>query len=113
MKSAKEVEVRDIHTSSKGDPAFSDPVRLGHIEELLRNYPHTSEAEAAEILEFLRYGKHMDVGLVSGSDEFRQKVALIRRDNQKVFRVSFVEGAAFALLIIVPMAAIIWFMGVF
>lgn len=112
MKLAKVVEVRDIHTSSKVDPAFTDPVRRGHVEELLRSYPHTSEAETAEILEFLRYDKHMDVGLVSGSDEFKQKVGIIRRENQKLFRVSPIEGAAFALLMIVPLAAIIWFMGI-
>lgn len=113
MKLAKVVEVRDVHTSSKLDPAFSEPSRRAHIEELLRVYPHTSEAETAEILAFLRYGKHMDVGLVSASEEFEQKVALIRRENQALFRVSPVEGAAFALLIILPLAAIIWLMGAF
>lgn len=113
MKLAKVVEVRDVHTSSKLDPAFSDPGRRAHIEELLRLYPHTSEDETAEIIAFLKHGKHLDVGLVSASDEFEQKVALIRRENQALFRVSPVEGTAFALLIILPLVAIVWLMGVF
>lgn len=83
---------------SNFDHAFSDPARRANIETLLRAYPNTTEAETADILHFLSKGKHMDVGLVSGSDEFKDKVEQIKRENRDLFRVGPVEGAIFLLL---------------
>lgn len=108
MKTANVTEVRDVRASESYDPAYTDPVRRARVEELLRSYPATTPDETAEIVEFLSRGKHLDVGLVTAKDEFKEKVSTIRRDHSSRFRPSAFEVVLFLLLVLTPLALLVW-----
>jgi hypothetical protein len=53
------------------------------MEGILRRYPNINEEDTATILSFLRSGTHMDVGLVAGSDELKEKVIAFRKQHRR------------------------------
>jgi hypothetical protein len=108
MKQANVVSVRDLSPADSAPARFGDYQKRQHIEALLRRYPGTSEAETKEIITFLATGNHLDVGLVSGSDEFRQKVARFRSEHRGHFRLKVYEAALFLLLVGGPVGAMAW-----
>ncbi len=78
---------------AKGETTFaSAETRLGdfnkrrRVEELLRQHPITADNETAGIRRFLATGMHLDVGLVGGSDEFREKVRRFRKERSQQLR---------------------------
>lgn len=91
MKLAKVVDVQDARAPKTCDPWLTDPAQRARAEELLRLYPHTTEDESTEIQIFLTKGRHYDVGMVAGNDEFRDKVMAFREANKKHFRLRPVE----------------------
>ena len=108
MKQANVVSVRDVSAADNAPARFGDHQKRQHIEGLLRRYPQTSEAETKEIITFLATGNHIDVGLVSGSDEFKEKVARFRAEHSSHFRLKLHEAALFLLLVGGPVAALSW-----
>ncbi len=72
------------------------------MEHLLRRYPDLSQEETKELLTFLRSGPHLDVGLVTGEDEFREKVRDIRTRYRSEFRLKLRESIFFVALIVGP-----------
>lgn len=107
MKPAKVVEVRDVRASINLDPAYTDPERRSRAEELLRAYPETNEEETAEIVQFLARGMHLDVGLVTRQDEFKEKIASIRRDHRQAFRLGPLEVIIFYLVVLTPLSILV------
>lgn len=78
---------------AKGEtPSASAETRLGdfnkrwRVEELLRQYPRTADDETGGIRHFLATGKHLGLGLVGGSDEFREKVTRVRQERSRHLR---------------------------
>ena len=108
MKQANVVSVRGVAPADSAPARFGDFRKRQHIEGLLRRHPKTSEAETKEIITFLATGNHLDVGLVSGNDEFRDKVARFRGEHSSHFRLKLHEVALFLLVIGGPVAAITW-----
>ncbi len=108
MKQANVVSVRDVAPADSAPARFGDFQKRQHIEGLLRRYPKTSEAETKEIIAFLATGNHLDVGLVSGSDELREKVARFRSEHSSHFRLKLHEVALFLLVTGGPVAALAW-----
>ncbi len=108
MKQANVVSVRDISSAETAPARYGDHQKRTHIEGLLRRYPKTSDAETSEIINFLATGNHLDVGLVSGSDEFREKVARFRAEHARHFRLKLHEIAMFILAIGGPIAVMAW-----
>jgi hypothetical protein len=108
VKQANVVEVRDVRASGSYDPAYTDPARRERIEKLLHSYPDLSDAETAEIVEFLARGMHLDVGLIGAKDEFQEKVATIRHQHRHVFRLKPVEGIAFLVAASGVLALLVW-----
>lgn len=105
MKMAKVVAVTDA-TSLENRPELDHTNKRKTIEALLRRYPETSEAETAEITRFLATGPHLDVGLIAGSDEFKEKVAAFRREHRRHFRLTPWEVLMFVLVALGPIAAL-------
>lgn len=107
MKHANVVEVRDVRASN-------DNVHLGNrqvrqdIEALLRRYPNIGEGDTAKIRNFLTSGSHMDVGLVAGNDELKEKVAAFRKAHCRDFRLRLHETAVFLLVTCGPIGALFW-----
>ena len=62
--------------------------------ELVRRYPSVSDDEVELILHFLRRGRHLDVGMVTGDESLRPQLDLFMADHGKELRVSLVEGSA-------------------
>lgn len=64
------------------------------VADLLSRYPQVSGEEARQILNFLRRGRHLDVGLLTSSDRLRPNLDAFVKDHQAHFRVKWSEGAA-------------------
>lgn len=62
--------------------------------DLLYRYPHVSEAEAKSILTFLRKGRHLDVGMLTGDERLKPYLDRFTADHAKHFRVGFGEASA-------------------
>lgn len=108
MKYAKVTQVRDIEPGHRTSLEEGNTAKRKRIEQLLRNYPVTTEAETLEIRHFLATGSHLEVGLVSGSDEFREKVRAFRKDHRKHFRLKAHEVILFLAAIGGPIMTLIW-----
>jgi hypothetical protein len=108
MKQANVVSVRGLTPADSGPARYGDLQKRQQIEGLLRRYPQTSEAETKEIITFLATGNHLDVGLVSGSDEFKDKVERFRAEHKSHFRLKLYEAALFVVLVGGPIAAMAW-----
>jgi len=72
-------------------------------EELLRCYPDISEDETAEIVSFLARGMHLDVGIVTANEQFKEKIATLRSEHAEAFRVKPLEGMIFLIVILTPL----------
>ena len=64
------------------------------VADLLSRYPQVSDQEAHQILNFLRTGRHLDVGLLTSNDRLRPKLDAFVEDHKAHFRVKWTEGAA-------------------
>ena len=65
-----------------------------HVTALLDRYPHISEGEIQEIITFLRTGRHLDVGMVTGDEALRPKLDAFMADHKKHFRLKWTEIVA-------------------
>ena len=79
------------------------------MEELLRRYPGTSNAETVEIRDFLIKGRILDIGIVTSNDELKAKVAALRRDHGEQFRLKGREVLTFYAITIAPMGLLVWY----
>ena len=107
MKTANVLEVRDARTPPNLDPAYTDPARRARAEELLQRYPATTREETGEIVEFLARGMHLDVGLVTARQEFKEKAAAIRSAHPEAFRLGTLKTILFVLIVLTPLALIV------
>jgi hypothetical protein len=62
------------------------------ISGLLSRYPELSEQETREILDFLRTGRHLDVGLLTSDEALRPKLDAFMEEHKSHFRLGFGEG---------------------
>lgn len=83
MKYAKVVSAQEVRAKDACDPWLTDKEQRARAEELLLRYPATTEGEVAEIRLFLTKGRHYDVGMVEGSNAFRDKVAAFGHAHMK------------------------------
>ena len=63
------------------------------IAGLIGRYPTISPDETSEVLRFLRYGRHLDVGLLTSNDGLKPKLDAFMDDHKHHFRVSFLESS--------------------
>ena len=70
------------------------PLTREQAADLLFRYPRVSEAEARLILGFLRNGRHLDVGMVTGDERLRPQLDSFMDDHGKHLRVGFGEATA-------------------
>ena len=108
MKYAKVKEVRGFAVADTSPVSEGNITKRKRIEDLLRKYPRTTEAETLEIRHFLATASHLDVGLLSGSDEFRETVRAFKKEHSSHFRLKVHEVVLFLLIIGGPIAALLW-----
>lgn len=109
MKTANDLNVRNVPARDRSDPAYTDPEGRERAEKLLRLYPNTTEEETVEIRHFLTKGRILEVGLISGSDEFRDKVAAFRKEHERHFRLKLHEIVAALLIVTALVGALLWY----
>jgi hypothetical protein len=72
-----------------GDPRQSRE----RISELVRRYPQVTEEETAEILRFMRKGRHLDVGILTADQSLQPQIDAFMRDNKGHLGVKWSEIA--------------------
>lgn len=107
MKLANAVEVRDV-PASESTARYGDRQLRQEMEDILRRYPNISEEDTATVLNFLRTGTHMDVGLVAGSDELKDKVRAFRKQHRRKLGLKWHEILLFVAATGGPAAAMFW-----
>ena len=72
------------------------PIRLNRDEarDLLVRYPQVSNAEARLILDFLRNGRHLDVGMLTAEEKLKPQLDSFMADHRKELRLGIGEGSA-------------------
>jgi hypothetical protein len=80
------------------------------IADLLGDYPALSPAETQEILEFLRSGTHLDVGLLTSNEEIRPKLDAFMDEHKSHFKLRWIDAARLVVAIAALLAvlAIAW-----
>jgi len=69
------------------------------VAALLGRYPDVSKDENRVILEFMKNGRHLEIGLLTSNESLRPKLDAFMEDHKKHFRVSFGEAAAIVAMI--------------
>ncbi len=64
------------------------------VAGLLYRYPHVSEREAKLIIDFLRRGRQLDVGILTADEKLKPQLDIFVKDHATHFRVSFREASA-------------------
>jgi hypothetical protein len=75
--------------------------------QLLARYPEVSDEDRREILQFLKTGRHLDIGLLTSSDRLRPKFDAFMADHKAHFRLRWEEGIAL-IAGIAALLAIAW-----
>lgn len=71
------------------------------IAALLSRYPDVSDRDRAEILEFMKEGRHLDIGMLTANDNLRPQLDAFMDDHKRHFRV----GAAEVIRLLAVLAA--------
>jgi len=84
------------------------------VADLLIRYPQISDADVKLILTFLRKGRHLDVGMLTGDEHMKPHLDRFTADHAQHFRVSLFEGTAVTAGILGLLIAgwLIWEIGV-
>ena len=77
-------------------PWLAPPER---VAKLLARYPDLSKNENREILEFMKTGRHLDIGLLTSNEKLRPNLDAFMEVHKRHFQVSFGEAIAVVVLI--------------
>lgn len=94
------------HTTSSHTRPLDDD-RMVRIEALLRRYPGLTDEEMHELLQFVRKGPALEIGLISGKDELKPQLDRFRADHAQDLSIGGREIAIIAALVIVVVVAVI------
>ena len=81
------VQVRALHATRQ------------RVAQLLSHYPELTDEDVAEIVEFLRTGRHLDIGLLTADDELRPKLDAFMHEHKQQLQPKVGEIAAVVTLI--------------
>jgi len=91
---------------------YARAIRLTRQEvaDLLHRYPHVSDDEAGRIVTFLRKGRHLDVGMLTGDEALKPHLDRFMVDHAKHFRLSVGEatGVTAAIVALLGFCWLIW-----
>ena len=77
-----------------GPPLGADALRA---EDIFRRYPDVSEDEVAHALAFLKTGRHLEVGRVTGAPDLRANVAAFRARHGAKLTLGVADYLKFAV----------------
>lgn len=79
--------------------AGSWPITRERVAALLGRYPDVSKDENRAILEFMKNGRHLEIGLLTSNESLRPRLDAFMEDHKRHFGVSFGEVAAIVAMI--------------
>lgn len=84
-----------------------DTERMDRITALLRRYPGLTDDETSELLQFVRKGPALELGLLSGNEELKPQLDRFRADHARALSIGMREIAVIAVLVIVVVGLVI------
>jgi len=80
------------------------------VTRLLERYPHVSDIDRKEILQFMKEARHLEVGLLTANDNVRPQLDAFMEDHKRHFRLDAFDVFRAAILIgaIVMVCVLLW-----
>jgi hypothetical protein len=75
------------------------PTSRERVAELLARYPTVSKKESREILEFMKNGRHLEIGQLTSNENMRTNLDAFMEEHKKHIRVSFGEATSVVVMI--------------
>ena len=95
-----------IMTDDKDGSAVQ--AQAARAEDIFRRYPAITKEEAQEALTFLKRGRHLDVGRVTGMAELQTSIEAFRHEHRRALRMSMGEYAMFAAGVLLFIGGLFW-----
>jgi hypothetical protein len=92
------------HDSIRRPP--DDRSHRKRVEEMLARYTALTDPEIQEILLFLRKGKALEIGLLTGNEAIRPQLDRFRADHARDLAISGREFAVVGIVLLVLLAAV-------
>jgi hypothetical protein len=86
----------------------ADLARRARVAGLLDRHPNLSPQETAEVLDFLKNGSMIDIGMLRGDPAFKPKIERIRAEHSTHFRLGTGRSLLVALAIAAPFLLLCW-----
>lgn len=86
----------------------ADLARRTRIADLLDHHSNLSAEETAEVLDFLKTGSMIDIGMLRGDPAYRAKIEAIKAANHSAFRLGIGRSILIGLTITLPFLLICW-----
>ncbi|HEY0623144.1 hypothetical protein [Sphingomonas sp.] len=86
----------------------ADLARRTRIAGLLNHHPNLSPEESAEILDFLKTGSMIDIGMLRGDPAYRAKIEAVKAADHRAFKLGPVRSILIGLAITVPFVLLCW-----
>lgn len=102
------MELQMTESTKGGATASAQAIRA---EDIFRRYPDIDAAEVKEAVTFLKKGRHLDIGLVTGTTDIKDKVEAFRQEHARALGLGWVEVTVFTLFFVVMLAALIWLLA--
>ena len=61
------------------------------VASLLSRYPHVSDRDRKEILQFIKEARHLEVGLLTANDNVRPQLDAFMDDHKRHFRLDALD----------------------
>jgi len=80
------------------------------VAGLLKRYPHVSDKDRKEILQFMKEARHLEVGLLTANDNVRPQLDAFMEDHKRHFRLDAFDVLRAVALIgaIVMVCWLVW-----
>ncbi|HEX2803428.1 MAG TPA: hypothetical protein VHN55_05525 [Sphingomicrobium sp.] len=80
------------------------------VARLLSRYPDVSDQHRREILDFLKEGRHIDIGLLTANDNVRPRLDAFMADHRRHFQIDLFDMVKAVAVIAAAMLvlALLW-----
>jgi len=79
--------------SARAAIADAERVSRQHIADMLARYPNLSTAEVAEIVDFLRHGRQLEIGLLTCNQAIRPQLDAFMAEHRRKLSLDAIETA--------------------
>lgn len=86
----------------------ADLARRTRIAGLLDHHPNLNPEETREVLDFLKTGSMIDIGMLRGDPAYRAKIEAVKSANHTSFRLGMGRSILIGLAIALPFLLLCW-----